>query len=203
MEIDQIKAGDVIGTYTFVQLYGRDYFGCYLWKVKCSQCRKVLVFHVGHVAIAGKLWNEIVAGREKCLCDLLRKLDARSIHRNLYGSIRAKCKCESNASYVYFGAKGVKVCERWLGMDGYFNFLEDMGPRQMPNHALRLRKGSLEFNKDNCYWDNWRTTMDPDRIHSWDEVTDIELKPKDVEPIIPPSRLKRVRVNPENPSDFS
>lgn len=196
MDFDSIKVGQNIATYTFVQYYGKDETGCYLWKVKCSQCKRVFVFHVGHKLIGTELWQEIIEGRDNCLCELLKKIDTTSRLRQLYSSIRSRCKCKSDSNYKYYGAKGVRVCERWIGMDGYLNFLEDMGPRKDGTDILKLKKGSLEFNKDNCYWGNRKGEVREPMVRETIVTGEYyEVKPSDLHKTVSDWDIKRLRLS--------
>lgn len=196
MDFDRIKQGQSIAFYTFVYYYGKDETGCYLWKVKCSQCRRVFVFHVGHKLIGPELWQELIEGRDSCLCILLKKLDTSSTMRQLYSSIRTRCNCKTDSAYKNYGKKGIKVCERWLGMDGYLNFLEDVGPRKDRTDVLRLKKGSLEFNKDNCFWDTRkgeiREPMVRDKIVTGEYY---EVKPSQLHKTVSKRDIKRLRLS--------
>lgn len=49
--------------------------------------------------------------------------------RSMYDNMLRRC-CNPNCkSYPNYGGKGVKVCDRWKGPDGYLNFCNDIGPR--------------------------------------------------------------------------
>ncbi len=43
------------------------------------------------------------------------------------------------------------VCERWLGEEGYTNFLADMGPRPVGGYLERVDKGG-GYGPGNCRW---------------------------------------------------
>ena len=40
-----------------------------------------------------------------------------------------RCLNKNNDNYDYYGGRGVTVCDRWLGENGFANFLNDMGNR--------------------------------------------------------------------------
>ena len=47
--------------------------------------------------------------------------------RGLYRTMIQRCEYKGNPSYKRYGARGIKVCERWR-LD-FWAFVEDMGPR--------------------------------------------------------------------------
>lgn len=84
---------------------------------------------------------------------------------NSWASMRNRCLNPNHAFYHLYGGKGIQICERWLGKDGFINFLEDMGPK--PNHT-KTRGGRSSYSLDridsdkgycpeNCRWSNWHT----------------------------------------------
>lgn len=48
--------------------------------------------------------------------------------------------------------KGVRVCDRWRGDDGFSNFLEDMGPRPSRRHSIDRIKSDGHYEPSNCRW---------------------------------------------------
>jgi hypothetical protein len=61
----------------------------------------------------------------------------------------ARCTNSNNASFKYYGGKGVKVCKRWLK---YENFLLDMGERPSPAHSLDRIHTAGDYKPSNCKW---------------------------------------------------
>jgi len=49
--------------------------------------------------------------------------------------MRARC---ANLKHPNYGGRGIRVCERWLGKDGFVNFLSDVGKRRQGKSLDRI-----------------------------------------------------------------
>src|ERR1700730_4895282 len=70
-----------------------------------------------------------------------------------YSSWRAmieRCERPTNNVFKYYGALGVKVCERWR--DSFESFLADMGERPDGTTLDRFPDGKGNYEPDNCRW---------------------------------------------------
>ena len=69
----------------------------------------------------------------------------------VWAAMHNRCKNPNVPAYVYYGARGISVCERWSGSDGFLNFLTDMGPRP---DGLTLERVDNDGNYEpsNCKW---------------------------------------------------
>ena len=59
-----------------------------------------------------------------------------------------RCENPNHKKYVYYGNRGISVCERWHKSK---NFLEDMGSRP-PGLTLERRNNDGNYEPENCYW---------------------------------------------------
>lgn len=70
-----------------------------------------------------------------------------------WSHMRARCLCPTNHAYGSYGGRGISICARWLGGNGFINFLTDMGPRPSANHSLdRWPDNNGNYEPDNCRW---------------------------------------------------
>lgn len=72
-----------------------------------------------------------------------------SAEHYVWRSMLARCSNPSNASFKFYGARGISVCERWKKFEAFF---EDMGSR--PNAALSLERidTNAGYSVSNCIW---------------------------------------------------
>ena len=76
-------------------------------------------------------------------------LSRTSIYSTYYGMI-SRCYNESNDSYIYYGGRGIKVCDRWL--ESFENFLADMGEKPSKDHSIDRINVNGNYEASNCKW---------------------------------------------------
>lgn len=68
-----------------------------------------------------------------------------------WSQIGKRCNNPNHKEYKYYGGRGVEVCDRWSGENGFLNFLEDMGevPKGM---SIDRRNNDGNYEPSNCSW---------------------------------------------------
>lgn len=68
---------------------------------------------------------------------------------NTWCNIRARCNNPKHPKYYMYGAKGIRVCDRW---NDFRNFYDDMGERPSPQHSIDRIEGTEGYAPWNCRW---------------------------------------------------
>jgi hypothetical protein len=75
-----------------------------------------------------------------------------SYHFSLWIGMKQRCTNPKNKRFANYGGRGIKVCDRWLGPDGFANFVSDMGERPSPKHSIDRKENDGDYCPDNCRW---------------------------------------------------
>lgn len=133
-----------------IELYERG-TGKIKWKCRCD-CGNVVI------AIGNNLKN---GHTQSCGCYKRdRTIESHTIHGesdsrlyNILIGMKTRCYDEKCRSYKNYGAKGIRICDEWLGEEGYINF-KKWALNNGYNNSLSIDRIDVlkDYCPSNCRW---------------------------------------------------
>lgn len=143
-------AGQTFGRLLVMSEHGINNSGKRTWLCQCSCGRKTIVptgsLRSGNTSSCGCLIVETTIKRSTV------HGHSRSRKRSgAYASwawMKSRCLNPADTRWIYYGGRGVTICERWMKFE---NFFADMGDRP---HGMTLERKNnlLGYAKSNCVW---------------------------------------------------
>lgn len=145
-------AGKTFGKLAVIEFVGRKKgtSGDSLWRCKC-ECGKFSVAYG---------WNLKAGKSRSCGCAIAPALLKANIthgkydtpERRVWTGIKTRCFNSNEKAWKFYGGRGITVCDRWLGEEGFSNFFEDMGPRPSSKHSIERDDVNGHYEPGNCRW---------------------------------------------------
>ena len=72
-----------------------------------------------------------------------------------WSSMHRRCMDAGHPAFYRYGGRGIYVCDRWSGSQGFANFVSDMGE---PPEGLTLDRINNDgpYEPKNCKWSTWK-----------------------------------------------
>lgn len=162
-EYKKVSIGSVVGYLTVIEHVGKSKNGSKMYLCSCS-CG-------GSIEVISSSLNSGLTQSCGCLYDKTKGIK-RATHNmsstpeyDIWSGMKARCSNPNRDYYHLYGGRGIKVCDRWTGSNGFFNFYEDMGYRP-DGYLIDRIDCDGDYEPSNCRWVDASTSARNTRMKS-------------------------------------
>lgn len=146
--------GHRFGRLTVVARAPNNSSGCVCWACRCECGTDKVISRIslrsGDSNSCGCFRREVIGNRQR-RHGMTNKREWVS-----WSAMQTRCFDPKHVGFKYWGGRGITVCDRWRGRDGFVNFLADLGTRP-PMKSLDRIDPNGHYEPGNCRWADAKT----------------------------------------------
>lgn len=142
--------GQRFGRWTVLRRAGRSAAGKALWALRCA-CGRAGRATTGNL-LDGKTRSCGCLGRALTAARLTTHDATGTPEHRIWQAMLTRCRNPRRRGAARYVGRGIAVCARWRGANGFKNFLADVGPRPSPRHSLDRIDNDDGYAPGNCRW---------------------------------------------------
>ena len=127
--------------------YNRPFFMCECLRCHSHKIVDLYVLHRGLVISCGCLQKESTS-----IANTTHGESKTRLYRKYYGML-TRCYNKNDAAYQHYGARNIKICDEWLGQDGYLAFKAwALASGYKDGLTIERKNPNSDYCPENCTW---------------------------------------------------